>query len=76
MSKVFTEISRLSEKDCFYVVERHKTEFTYPLHQHKEYELNFIDKITDSCYENMVFAKDRIIKRVNAGKEAETEDKK
>ena len=44
MSKVFTEISRLSEKDCFYVVERHKTEFTYPLHQHKEYELNFIER--------------------------------
>ena len=43
MSKVFTEITRLSEKDCFYIVERHKTEFTYPLHQHKEYELNFIE---------------------------------
>ena len=24
MSKVFTEISRLSEKDCFYVVERQR----------------------------------------------------
>jgi len=35
MSKAFTEITRLSEKDCFYIVERHKTEFTYPLHQHK-----------------------------------------
>lgn len=44
MSKVFTEISRLSEKDCFYIVERHKTEFTYPLHRHKEYELNFIER--------------------------------
>ena len=44
MSKVFTEISRLSEKDCFYVVERHKTEFTYPLHQHKEYELNLMQR--------------------------------
>lgn len=43
MSKVFTEITRLSEKDCFYIVERHKTEFTYPLHQHKEFELNFIE---------------------------------
>ena len=42
MTKVFTEITRLSEKDCFYIVERHKTEFTYPLHQHKEFELNFI----------------------------------
>ena len=43
MAKVFTEITRLSEKDCFYIVERQKTEFTYPLHQHKEYELNFIE---------------------------------
>lgn len=34
------------------------------------YELNFVDKVTDSCYENMQFAMDRIIKRVNAGKEA------
>ena len=44
MNKVFTEITRLSEKDCFYIVERHKTEFTYPLHQHKEFELNFIER--------------------------------
>ena len=44
MSRSFIEITRLSEKDCFYIVERHKTEFTYPLHQHKEFELNFIEK--------------------------------
>lgn len=43
MSEVFTEITPLSEKDCFNIVERHKTEFTYPLHRHKEYELNFIE---------------------------------
>lgn len=43
MGKVLTEITPLSEKDCFHIVERHKTEFTYPLHQHKEYELNFIE---------------------------------
>ena len=43
MANVLTEITRLSEKDCFYIVERHKTEFTYPLHQHKEFELNFIE---------------------------------
>lgn len=43
MSRVFTEIPLLSEKDCFHIVERHKSEFTYPLHQHKEYELNFIE---------------------------------
>ena len=44
MSKVFTEITRLSDKDCLYIVERHKTEFTYPLHRHKEFELNFIER--------------------------------
>lgn len=43
MSRVFTEITPLSEKDCFHIVERHKTEFTYPLHRHKEFELNFIE---------------------------------
>jgi len=43
MSGVFTEIVRLSEKDCFHIVERHKKEFTYPIHQHKEYELNFVE---------------------------------
>ena len=31
------------------------------------YELNFVDKITDSCYENMIFAMDRIISRVHSG---------
>jgi len=44
MSRVLTEITPLSEKDCFHIVERHKTEFTYPLHQHKEFELNFIER--------------------------------
>ena len=43
MSEVLNEITPLSEKDCFYIVERYKTEFTYPLHQHKEFELNFIE---------------------------------
>lgn len=43
MTDVLAEITPLSEKDCFYIVDRHKTEFTYPLHQHKEYELNFIE---------------------------------
>ena len=33
----------MSEKDCLFIVERYKTEFTYPLHNHKEYELNFVE---------------------------------
>ncbi len=42
MSQVLSEICGLSQGDCFFIVERHKTEFTYPLHRHREYELNFI----------------------------------
>ena len=42
MSKVLSEITGLSEKDCFYIVERHKNKFTYPLHCHRDCELNFI----------------------------------
>ena len=40
---VLTEITPLSEKDCFYIIDRHKNEFTYPVHRHKELELNFIE---------------------------------
>ncbi|GAB3416574.1 AraC family transcriptional regulator [Niabella aquatica] len=36
------EITPLSDKDCFYIVDRHKTEFNYPIHIHEEYELNFV----------------------------------
>lgn len=43
MSDVLEEITPLSEKDCFHIVDRHKAKFTYPLHQHREYELNFVE---------------------------------
>ena len=43
MSDVLSEITPLSEKDCFHIVDRHKSKFTYPLHRHKEYELNFVE---------------------------------
>ena len=43
MNKVITEITNLSEKDCFYLVERQKEEFSYPLHKHEELELNFVE---------------------------------
>jgi AraC-like DNA-binding protein len=39
----FKEVTPLSKKDCFYIVERYKKEFTYPLHIHEECELNFIE---------------------------------
>ncbi len=42
MNKIITEITPLSEKDCFYLVDRLKDRFTYPVHRHKEFELNFL----------------------------------
>ena len=38
---IIHEVTPLSEKDCFYIADRHKTEFTYPIHSHSEFELNF-----------------------------------
>lgn len=40
---VINEITPLSEGDCFYVIERTKSEFTYPLHKHVEFELNYVE---------------------------------
>ncbi len=43
MSNVLREITPLTQKDCLYIVERHKSEFLYPLHSHADCELNFIE---------------------------------
>ena len=43
-SQIIREITPLSDKDCFYIAERYKTEFTYPIHNHPEFELNFIER--------------------------------
>lgn len=40
---VLHEITPLSDKDCFYIVERTKSEFTFPLHKHQEFELNYVE---------------------------------
>ncbi len=42
-SNIIKEITPLSDKDCFYIADRRKTEFTYPLHSHDEYELNYVE---------------------------------
>ncbi len=42
MNNIVSEVTPISERDCFYLAERHKTEFTYPLHKHHEFELNFV----------------------------------
>ena len=42
-SNVFREVTPLSEEDCFVIINRVKSEFSYPVHVHPEYELNFIE---------------------------------
>lgn len=44
MSSILREITPLSPKDCLYIADRVKSEFTYPIHNHEEYELNFIER--------------------------------
>lgn len=43
INHIMREITPLSERDCFYIADRRKTEFTYPIHCHAEYELNFTE---------------------------------
>ena len=43
VNNIIKEITPLSDKDCFYIADRRKTEFTYPLHSHDEYELNYVE---------------------------------
>ena len=43
-NSIIREITPLSDKDCFYLADRIKTGFTYPLHSHSEYGLNFLEK--------------------------------
>ena len=41
---IIREITPLSDKDCFYIAERHKTEFTYPSQNNAEFEYTFCEK--------------------------------
>ena len=43
MAKVLNEITPITDKDCLFIVERHKSEFNYPLHRHRDFELNFVE---------------------------------
>lgn len=42
MDDILYEIPPLSSSDCFYIVDRRKHDFNYPMHRHKELEINFV----------------------------------
>lgn len=42
-TELFKEVSPLSSKDCFILIECQKTNFNFPIHIHPECELNFIE---------------------------------
>lgn len=42
-SKVIHEITQLTGKDVLYIAERRKKEFTYPIHNHEVFELNYVE---------------------------------
>lgn len=41
--EIITEVTPLSECDFLYVVDRTKDSFTFPVHRHAEYEINFVE---------------------------------
>ena len=41
--RIIHEITPLMGKDVLYIADRHKNEFTYPIHNHSVYELNFVE---------------------------------
>lgn len=43
VSSVLHEITPLADHDFMYVADRHKKEFTYPIHCHEIFELNFVE---------------------------------
>lgn len=42
-NRVIREITPLEGKDLLYIADRRKKEFTYPIHSHEEFELNFVE---------------------------------
>ncbi|WP_320051894.1 AraC family transcriptional regulator [uncultured Acetobacteroides sp.] len=40
---ILTEVPPIAERDSFVIFERKKSSFNFPIHIHKEYELNFIE---------------------------------
>lgn len=45
-SKVIYEITPLMGRDSLYIADRRKKEFTYPIHNHEVFELNFVEHAT------------------------------
>lgn len=43
MTNVLRERTSLSEEDCFLVMQRPKQGFSFPLHMHPEFELNYLE---------------------------------
>lgn len=41
--EILTEVTPLSECDFLYVVDRTKDSFTFPVHRHAEFEINFVE---------------------------------
>ncbi|MDT3386577.1 MAG: AraC family transcriptional regulator [Bacteroidota bacterium] len=48
-SQVLHEITPLMDKDALYIADRHKKEFTYPIHNHEVFELNFVEHASGAC---------------------------
>lgn len=47
-NKILHENTPLSPEDCLYIIQRRKREFTYPIHTHMDFELNYVENASRS----------------------------
>ncbi len=40
---VIIEVPPVQQHECYYIVDRHKERFDFPVHRHSEFELNFVE---------------------------------
>ena len=58
---VLREITPLSPEDCFLVMQRPKRSFSYPLHVHPEFELNYLENAAGTWYCGYRWRRGRIL---------------
>ena len=71
---VLREITPLSPEDCFLVMQRPKRSFSYPLHVHPEFELNYLEnaagaiRIVGDSVEEMILRIQPELKKLSSDK--------
>lgn len=58
--RVLRELPPLLDSDFMYVADRRKKEFTYPIHKHEVFELNYVEKVFQAHYSSGIGHNDAV----------------